>query len=332
MSEGRGLLLFITAPVIIGLLFQFFFGFGRNIDNYAPLIAGFIISLCIVLLYIKYGQKPKVNEDRLPETMHAPPKNRAAYEVSIAFRELPLETSPQKDLPPLIMEALLKGLVEIRNNILYVKNMKAIKKEFNPYLAHIFEWLNKRKVDGIDEFIAQGLERHLQFYARSLAYLYDTNGEDIFTKICLGVGVATLIIGTITITLFHANWVVPWVVGLGVEPLIIYGLYIFKGNHLLGRYSSKDAYMERLKWNRFAKLLKDESLMKKYGPKDISMWGKWLAYAYALGIPHIRLYKLKDNAKKSGYEKVKDIEIASKYSESVAVRLNNLNNSTIKHN
>ena len=62
----------------------------------------------------------------------------------------------------------------------------------------------------------------------------------------------------------------------GIASLVLIDSYCF------GRFK-KDVYKEVLLWRAFARLLGDYSLIKKYAPQDILMWGNWLVYATALG-------------------------------------------------
>jgi uncharacterized membrane protein len=43
-------------------------------------------------------------------------------------------------------------------------------------------------------------------------------------------------------------------------------------------------YKEKLEWNAFKRFLSDLALIKKYSPKDLSIWGEWLIYGTALGV------------------------------------------------
>jgi uncharacterized membrane protein len=43
-------------------------------------------------------------------------------------------------------------------------------------------------------------------------------------------------------------------------------------------------YKEKLEWDAFKRFLSDLALIKKYSPKDLSIWGEWLIYGTALGV------------------------------------------------
>ena len=45
-----------------------------------------------------------------------------------------------------------------------------------------------------------------------------------------------------------------------------------------------DKYKEKLEWDAFSHFLSDLTMIQKYAPSDISMWGAWLVYGTALGV------------------------------------------------
>ncbi|MBR9679999.1 MAG: DUF2207 domain-containing protein, partial [Candidatus Altiarchaeota archaeon] len=53
-------------------------------------------------------------------------------------------------------------------------------------------------------------------------------------------------------------------------------------NYVFGRYK-QDSFKERLEWEAFARLLSDYSMIEKYKPADLKMWGRWLVYATVFG-------------------------------------------------
>ncbi|MEM3727343.1 MAG: DUF2207 domain-containing protein [Candidatus Bathyarchaeia archaeon] len=52
---------------------------------------------------------------------------------------------------------------------------------------------------------------------------------------------------------------------------------------LFGKWKSL-FYKEKLEWDSFKRFLSDLVLIKKYSPKDLSIWGEWLIYGTALGV------------------------------------------------
>lgn len=49
-------------------------------------------------------------------------------------------------------------------------------------------------------------------------------------------------------------------------------------------YWREDNLQEKLQWDAFRRHLDDFSQLDKYGPEDVSMWGRWLVYGTALGV------------------------------------------------
>ena len=251
-----------------------------------PFLVGPLFLLYIVYIYNKYGKD--VTDETVPEVYHTNPSDRPPLEVALFFSGSPNNIDVAKAISAVIAHGVVEGVVEL-NDVLRVKgDLSNLPKEER----EILEVLNGVRVDDVDRNLALKLRALVRkIHNKLMPKVYDNSGDK-------RVGVVLIIATLLVIASFFG---IPFIILDKLFPildpligyfvwiatmlsLLIMGVAIFKfSRYALGKY--KDGlYKEALLWEAFKRLLSDESRIREYGLDDKHMWGKWLAYAYALGV------------------------------------------------
>jgi len=192
------------------------------------------------------------------------------------------------------MEVALSDAIRVNNNRILIANRQKLE-PFPDQIVKVIDTLASKDVRTINRITYNTIASYLNgYYAEHLRDTYDSVGSSIVVAISvIMLFLSIVVLSTPLIYLFVAmsNNLVSYRVAaaifsfISVDALVLFGLSAVFSKHIFGRYKSEDLYRERLMWDSFGRLLRNESLLKKYGPEDSGMWGKWLAYAYAFGVP-----------------------------------------------
>ncbi len=283
---------YANEPVVAFYPHADLYGIVRLVLVYINRWAGIVVALFfIALLYIIYkiyGVEYDVDRSALPDMLHTPPKDRPSYDVALFFTSKPgFDKSDRKKLARVISAIVTEGIIDGALK-LEERKVKVIDEgKLSTYNEHIKNIIHR--LDGKDaayisredaRYIVKELEAHYKEVNKKES-IYSNDGYNFFIMVSF----LLAFLGPFVFPLYLAASFLL----VGIAAMI--GVSAF-GGYLLGKYSTPETFKERLMWERFAKLLKDESLLKEYGPKDARMWGRWLAYAYAFGIPKEKIVKL----------------------------------------
>ncbi len=310
------------------ILFRYFL----RISTYRDIIVTILLVASMLIIYWRYGREAAVDEASLPEIVHTPPSHRPSYEVACLMADIPLGRSRDdvaRFLSALIVNGIRKGTMEIKDKKLNIKDMKAVEEAYPKEITAILKMLNGRDLSKLNKKDIEKLVNTLmKNYLKTLEKYYSNKG---FEEFFIPIGYILLLGGPILAVLLRIVplpiWLIEWIFTVYFQLLVITGAYARFGKYLLGRYKTKEIYKERLLWDKFKKLLKDQSRLKEYSLKDMNMWGEWLEYAYALEIPKKNIELIAKMAKSMGYEKANEIATVSLYTLALSGAIKSISSS-----
>ena len=250
-----------------------------------PYAFPFLLAAFSFYLYYRYGREFDVGV--VPDTFHdVPNKERSPVDVALFLHKYP-QLRVKEAVSSAVALAIVKGVAEMEGDVLRVKGKL---EELPPIEGQIVKLLNGKNLKNLDEGTAATVARIVKEYYNKGAVLYlDNKGIKILTWLMA----LFVILFIIPLDLFIIPSLFPHVEGVWGGwhfSLLAGGLaytiaFLALQGYGLQRYNEKEIYREKLLWDAFGKLLREESLIKQYGPKDKAMWGLWLVYAYAMGLP-----------------------------------------------
>ncbi len=263
-----------------------------------PFIAG---AGAIALLARAYFLHGRDEAEDVPDVYHDIPNDkRSPMEVALFFSGDPgnLGDVGSRPVDGALAHAVVEGAVDIKDGKVVVVDREALGRlpVWERRIVEALEGLSPKDITPVKALRIQQIVN--QAFRDGIDKVFDRRGRKTAE--------ALLVVGFIGVFLF-ATQLGDALVG-AVFPIVdpnfrffvplstfmsfiaASSAFLWAGKYALGRYRS-GLYRERLLWDAFANLLRNESLLKEYGLEDKHMWGMWLAYAYALGVPE-RVVKL----------------------------------------
>ncbi len=268
--------------------------------NYRLTIIFSMISLTAFLLYNLFTRSGREKEVRgIPDVLHYAPSKLKPYEVDFLFSGN-IGAFEGDVIDATLLDLIKRGYLKIKGNTIEI--LKVSDSTLNTFEKRIINFYAKYAENNI--FDAKAFKKQVskmsQFKAKMI--LNELNElrnptKDLFQKLkdifntkpkktavtILGFfGVLSLFILLISIGLN-----LMYLPQLSLTLLIIYSLWTFVliklDDYVFGKYK-EDVIEEKLKWDAFKNLFKNYSMIEKYKPQDISMWGDWLSYATVFGL------------------------------------------------
>ena len=281
-------LLYVGLFAFIFILGLFVVGGTSGYIGYVVLlgdVAHMLITIFLIaIVYYAYGRE---YPGTVPDQLHRVPNvNRSVIEVALFFDETIGVVTLSKIctiLSGLVVEGMLKKYVTVDKKTQRVHiHTKNVPKGTEDIAYSLLSIIDGKKIG--DALSPREEKRAMyclaKYLPKSITRYYNNTGEMILGVYFL----ISFLLGIPLLLLF--GWFVPFFAGLIVFIFESFGgfmLVLIAKMHTFGRYK-RSVRNEFLKWLGFKRLLKDESLIRKYKPAHISMWGKWLAYAYAYGV------------------------------------------------
>lgn len=246
----------------------------------------FIISAGLYLIYLKFGKEPE--SFGIPDVYHDLPSHRKPYDVArIAFGDP--NTIEFEGIQATLLDLARRGWVEIDGHTIRFKQGKDQLDEYEKRVYDTYKWLGsytggdldveqfKKAVSSVT-YIQMPWLRDIKMKMEALRKY----GKSVYSSKGKVIAVGWLILwGAVFVAL---GWLMPKWLFKGLMASVLTGglsLWLLDA-YTFGRYDPK-IYKEVQLWKAFGRLLGDYSLIKKYGPQDMNMWGDWLIYATALG-------------------------------------------------
>jgi uncharacterized membrane protein len=273
-------------------------------------IATFSFPIWAYILYIKFGKEKNFT---VPEFLSfVPNKKRTPYEVNLLFSGDASKTDLNAFLATLLdLHRKKKIQLSVEGYDLIIKVLD--EKGDTPYENKVLNFLKEtgHKVNNhiefslneLDEKIKEAKEAKdintLRFY-KSLFddiahYVDNTEVEKTLDKrgkiiisiifvLSLMLTVGLIILGFLIgekFVLYHYDLYPLFIssLALSVETSILFKT----PTQIFGRWRA-DFYKEYLEWQAFRNMLSDLAMIKKYSPRDLSIWKDWLIYGTALGV------------------------------------------------
>ena len=244
-----------------------------------------IIFAGLYFIYLKFGKE--IDVPGIPDILHYPPTKRKPYDVNrIVFGDP--NTIEDEGIQATLLDLARRGWLEIGKGKIKFKQGNDNLDEYERKVYQTYQWLGsftgkeldieklKRKINSSHD---AGWLRRIQ--AR-FGELMHPRSAPVFSWKGKFFALAWLVFWILFLSLFA--WLMPKWMSLGLSISLWTGIFslVFIDSYCFGRYNP-EVYREILMWKAFARLLGDYSLIKKYAPEDIRMWGEWLVYATALG-------------------------------------------------
>lgn len=263
-----------------------------KIIRFLPFLIPFFFLWLFYDTYNKYGRELGELEVYVYHTI--PNEERKPWDVALFFRGEPGSRDVSGVAADVISSAVvygsIKGVLEIdKDGSFKVEDGESFNRIFSEELREVLTYLSGKRVKSLmpEEVLENVIKPLVKFKAKRRRMFYDDSGEKR-----VNIVIAFLFIFVLLLTAIVQNFI-----SYGIDPptvsltLIIFEILtafilfnILKG-YVFGRYVSESIYKEAVLWRGFENLLRNQSMMEKYGPEDKLMWGMWLAYAYAFGIP-----------------------------------------------
>ncbi len=255
--------------------------------KYSLLISLGILALVfagLFTIYLLFGKEVQVTG--IPDILHYPPTNRKPYDVNrIVFGD------PNKieyeGIQATLLDLARRGWIKIEDGKIEFLKGKDKLDDYERDVYETYKWLgsftggtldikeleNKIK-SSTDTGWLMDIQRKLERLTRDGSSVFSFSGK-FFALLWLVFWIVSLSL---------IGWLMPKNMALGLSISLWVGIFSlpFIDSYCFGRYDP-EIYKEILLWKAFARLLGDYSLIKKYAPQDIRMWGDWLVYATALG-------------------------------------------------
>lgn len=267
-----------------------------------------LFPFLFIIYYLKFGSE---KEFTVPEFLSfIPNKNRRPYLVNLVFNGDSFNGDENAFFSTLL-DLQKKGKIKIETNgdlsikIIDTNVSDSYEKKVMDFLQknstningenYFFSYNIKSKIDRYKlskniaglKSIKSEIEMLMKYKSPDISQQFVENkGKNIFTIFGFLFFLITIGLGVIIST---SGWVVYSVVDL--YPLFILSItlstqilvIILTPTQFLGRWK-KEFYKEKLQWNGFKNFLSDMAMIKKYSPKDLSIWKEWLIYGTALGV------------------------------------------------
>jgi len=285
--NGEPIVAFYPKADVFDILYMMFI----KITYYDMFLVPFLFVILFIIIYYKYGREFDI--DGIPDVYHSPPnKKRYAFDVVLAFRDPPTKESITNKIKPILssilIEAVVSGAITMTDKKITIKDLSKLPENIRDVITNLAAIKNIKQIDYSDYL---EIVTSLKFYfdtGLNFHSIYNNNGESKLSLSLIIIIVVSMIL--LFIPLFGILPVVGKVLAITnlnvfYESIIGLSLVPVLGKHIFGKYKTVDVYKEKLLWDSFGHLLRNESLLKKYGPKDKNMWGRWLAYAYAFDVP-----------------------------------------------
>ncbi|MDO9539011.1 MAG: DUF2207 domain-containing protein [Methanocalculus sp.] len=284
-----------------------------------------ITPFLLLLLYVLYGRE---KEFTVPEYLSTvPDETLPPWQVNLVFNKDAF-ASDENGFYATLLDLHRKKKIEIRENpekkgvtirLLEeegddqyeqkVMNFISLNSDESGVLdTGYFEAVAKRaKSSSADEHIAIALKDNLNdLMTRTddrISGTYAVDGRGTPALILLG---AFIYIIAAVLAFFFATdteGTLLAAIMLGVVVAVQAGLAVALPSTTFGHWKD-DYYKSKLEWNSFRRFLSDMSMIRKYSPDDMNMWGIWLIYGTALGVGdnvQKAMKELKVDVSQSGY-------------------------------
>lgn len=128
---------------------------------------------------------------------------------------------------------------------------------------------------------------------RTVVYRYLEDGRERVVPVLL---MASILCGIVILSLIvapsAADLLVPAILLSGFAVAVAAGAWSLAPT-VFGTWKG-DSYKLKREWDAFRVFLSDLALIRKYPPRDLSMWGEWLVYGTALGVGDTVVREMKE--------------------------------------
>jgi len=271
-----------------------FFGYIYRFRKVVFASIAVLFTSVLFAIYMKYG---KDFEPSAPEILHYPPEDIRPHELDMYYGRF-IGKLEKEVGDAVLLDLARRGVLRIgKKMIIYLDKMKDLD-DFESNLLNFYIKYGKREGNRVifdtEEFKRRLKNRSFalrvsydlqsigptEFMEKNLKRIYDRSGSN------LALGVAVLYTLLPFVVLYFESRLFK-TFGSGLFAIMFQGfltifLLVLLDDFVFGRYT-KEGRVKKAYWDAFANLLKNYSLIKKYTPQDIDMWGKWLVYATVFG-------------------------------------------------
>ena len=269
---------------------------------WSPIFILVAVIPILYYIYIKYGKE--YNIPGLPEVYHTLPNpKRNPLEVLFSFVDpisgdkrggvdTAILNKMKNALNAALVNGVVKGAIKIGDKEIEIIDEKKFNELSDLEKEYINMAIRASKKEKITIKEAKELYKKTEEFAKAkIKNIFSSEGFNVamaFSTLLFLFGFFGI---PLILSLTNSGRLVSEDVAGAVSVFIILlslaimiGLGISRAGHLFGRFKNKEVYKEKRLWDAFAKLLSNESLIKKYGIEHKNMWGIWLVYAYVFGI------------------------------------------------
>ncbi len=269
------------------------------LERYPHLLLPLISSLVLLLIYLLFGVD--YEPSNVPELLHYPPENLKPHEFDFLYGKY-IGKIESTCLDAVLLELARRGYLKLGEKRIYVLDKKD--EDLDVFEWRIWKFLQRYgKKEGnyivfdVDEFLdsctsgarlnelgrrayreLSELLKPTEALKKKLKQVYSDTGHKLARFFLVSYLALTVIL---LAKLEQYMSILPFALTLGIEILQIIFTALLD-DYVFGRYT-KEGRIKKAYWDAFARLLGDYSLIEKYRPSDLSMWGTWLIYATVLG-------------------------------------------------
>ncbi|HDR53123.1 MAG TPA: DUF2207 domain-containing protein [archaeon] len=245
----------------------------------------------IIYLFFRFSREEEVSG--LPEVLHYAPAKRRPYEVSYLFGDRPGKVIDPKAVDATLLDLVRRGHLKLGQpgQPVQVTDLDSAKHPLTPFEARLLDFyrahpdmtafkkeiskLSSTRIMDLSHQIDQ-LNRPLPGMKSEFTKIYDPRASWWVTGLMAGFLVLSLVLAS----LFASA--APYLIFLLISQAMLMAFKFMLDTYVFGKYT-REAIKERREWEAFRKLLSDYSMMEKYQPEDLSMWGEWLVFATLFG-------------------------------------------------
>ena len=288
-----------------------FYSLIYKFKNYLILIS---ILLSDFLLYRLFLTKGKEKEFQgIPDVLHFAPSKLKPYEVDFLFSGN-IGAFEGNVIDATLLDLIKRGYFKIKGDT--IKIIKSIDSTLTPFELRIVKFYSKyaenevfnaktfkKQVSKMSQVKARNILNELNELRNPTIKLLQQLNQMFNTKPKKTAITILGITGTLSMIslLISKSLDLMYIPDISLVLLIIHSLWIFVliklDNYVFGKYND-NIIEEKLKWDAFKNLFKNYSMIEKYKPDDLAMWGDWLSYATIFGlaknvIKAIKIHKIK---------------------------------------
>ncbi|MGQ9479555.1 MAG: DUF2207 family protein, partial [Thermoproteota archaeon] len=269
--------------------------------KYGTQILVFAYPLLFILIYFLYGRE---QEFTVPSYLSfVPNKDRKPWVVNLVFKGDAIDFD-ENGFYATLLDLHLKGKITIseaqgelviniidenygdsyeRSVISFLKSLAENGALSTRTIGEKVENLNSSKKYSSLLSLQNSLNKLTHWVDRRVTRIFIVEGRQRPSILLIPIAIvflASIILGSIVPMVSHITWAAALTCPISfIQTLVA----IAMPTTLFGRW--KDPYYrEKLEWDAFKKFLSDLTLIRRYAPQDISMWGEWLVYDTALGV------------------------------------------------